>query len=175
MRAFTALELDEAARDDLASLCHGLPGVRWVDPAVMHLTLHFLGEDVQAELVLEALESVQMPPAFSAVLSGVGRFLSKNGGAIWAGFEPCEPLMRLQDSMTRALRAAGIPVEKRKYQPHITLGRIRSTPERDIHAYLEQFRGYRRELPPFTGVTLFESHLRPDGPVHTALEFYEFT
>jgi 2'-5' RNA ligase len=175
MRAFTALELDEPARDDLASMCHGLPGVRWVDPSVMHLTLHYLGEDVREEMVREALDSVQMPPAFSATLSGVGRFLSRNGGAIWVGLEPCEPLLRLHESMGRALRAAGLPIEKRKFQPHITLGRIRSTPERDIHTYLEQFAGYRRVLPAFAGLTLFESQLRPDGPVHTALEFYEFT
>lgn len=174
MRAFIALELDEETQDDLGALCYGLPDVRWVDPSLMHLTLHFLG-DVELEPVLEALASVPMPPSFSVTLSGVGRFLAKTGGAIWVGVEDSEPLARLHESMRRALRLAGVPLEKRKFQPHITLGRIRATPDEEIHAYLEQFAGYRRALSPFSGVTLFESQLRPDGPLHTAVEHYEFT
>lgn len=175
MRAFTALELDEETQDNLGSLCYGLPDVRWVDPSLLHLTLHFLGDDVVLEPLLDALASVPMPPPFAVTLSGVGRFLGKTGGAIWVGVEESEPLLRLHESMRRALRLAGVPLDKRKFQPHITLGRIRATPDAEIHSYLEQFAGYRRALPPFSGVTLFESQLRPDGPIHTAVEHYEFT
>lgn len=174
MRAFVALELDEPSAEDLASLCYGLPGVRWVDPTLMHLTLHFLG-DVSLDQAAEALLQVTMPERFSVTLSGVGRFISRNGGALWVGVEPSEDLNHLHASMGRVLRRAGIAVEKRKFQPHITLGRIRSTPDSDLHAYLDHFAGYRRDLPPFTGVTLFESQLRPEGPIHSVVEHYEFT
>ncbi|HJT59363.1 MAG TPA: 2'-5' RNA ligase family protein, partial [Ktedonobacteraceae bacterium] len=53
-RTFIALELDESLRRFLGNmidrLARQLPGVRWVDPAGIHLTLAFLGELSDAQL-----------------------------------------------------------------------------------------------------------------------------
>src|SRR5438105_10598653 len=53
-RTFIALELDEALQHYLGGIIRHLgqelPGVRWVDPAGMHLTLAFLGELTDEQL-----------------------------------------------------------------------------------------------------------------------------
>lgn len=174
VRAFTAVEFDENTKAALGSLCYGLPGVRWVDQELMHLTLHFLG-DVHIEPVREILSDFAMPQPFRIVLSGVGRFVSRSGGAIWAGVAHSQPLLDLHEDLARLFRLAGIAIEKRKFQPHVTFARVKTTPDRDVHAYLEQFASFRLEPPLITNLTLFESQLRPDGPVHIPLDVYDFS
>ena len=44
MRLFVAVDLPADLKEQLASLCQGIPGARWVPPENMHLTLRFIGE-----------------------------------------------------------------------------------------------------------------------------------
>jgi 2'-5' RNA ligase len=76
-------------------------------------------------------------------------------------------LGRLARAAARGARAAGVPVERRPYRPHLTLGRWRPADRAD-RAVAEPLAGYAG--PPFDvrEVVLFRSHLGPH-PRHERL------
>lgn len=125
IRLFVALPLPPALSDHLAALAHGLPGARWVEPERMHLTLRFIGEvnGAQADDIADALDTIHMPD-FDLELRGLGTFTEKRGPAVlWAGVRPNEALARLRGKVENALVRVGLPPERRKFHPHVTLAR----------------------------------------------------
>ena len=53
----------------------------------------------------------------------IGRFRRDGGGIWWAGVRETPALMALQRDLTERLLVAGFALERRRYSPHITLGR----------------------------------------------------
>lgn len=172
VRAFVALEPDEAARARLADLQQrlkpALGGCRLVRPEGIHLTLRFLGPTTPAQL--EALgpplaAAASACPAFDAPLRGLGVFPERGGPRVlWIGMELNASALELQRACERAARAAGFEREVRPFRAHLTLGRWRdraprpSLPEADLG-------GTRVD-----SLVLFESQLRADGARYTPLE-----
>ena len=136
MRSFFAIPVPDAVRRRLretqAALAGGLPGLRWVRPESLHLTLIFLGEieEAQAEaLAAAAGTACARSHAGMACIGGLGFFPGRgNPKVLWAGAR--EEGEGVLGALHRALGAAateqGIHVEERPYAPHITLGRARS-------------------------------------------------
>lgn len=84
----------------------------------LHLTLAFIGEWPDPDAVLDAMEAAAFSP-FSLRLEGIGQF----GGLWWAGLGGSEELNALARRLRRALAEAGIPFDRKKFTPHITLVR----------------------------------------------------
>lgn len=129
MRLFIAVNFNEDTksalldlRDELhASSEHG----NFTSPENLHLTLAFLGECNPGELtvVRAVMDTVNFEP-FDAMIEHVGRFGRGDGEALWfAGMREVKPLLDLQSELTGKLRAAGFELDRRKFSPHITLGR----------------------------------------------------
>ena len=128
MRLFIALEPSPgflAALEDLQGRLReaGVTG-RYREPDGLHLTLAFIGE--WPEDVTEILPAVRKP--FSITLSHLGIFPEAN--VLWAGIEPSEELDRLAGQVRRTLAGEGIPFDRKRFYPHITLARKPSVPER---------------------------------------------
>jgi 2'-5' RNA ligase len=72
---------------------------------------------------MSAMDSVIFNP-FVITLDNVGRF-ERDGGNIWwvSVKHPPKALLTLQYDLTDKLTAVGFKLDKRKYTPHITLGR----------------------------------------------------
>jgi 2'-5' RNA ligase len=103
----------------------------WVDPARMHLTLHFLGNNVdESELhgICVAMDDAcrHLPP-FEVAFGGVGVFPDpRNPRVVWLGVcEGQEPLGQLHAGLGERLAPLGFEPEARGYRPHLTLGRLR--------------------------------------------------
>lgn len=146
-RLFTALEIPRDAALSLSLLRGGLPGARWVDVENYHLTLRFIG-DVEghvADEVANALDRVRRP-SFTLALSGVGAFGSKKPHAVWAGVTPSPDLNALQGEIERICQRIGVPVDPRKFMPHVTLARLRNPNAIDVAHYLSA-RGNFSTLP----------------------------
>ena len=126
MRQFIALEPSPAFLSALEELqdrlqAAGVTG-RFREPSGLHLTLAFIGE--WPEEVTEFLPEVRKP--FPLVLSHLGFFPEAN--VLWAGVEPSEELEHLAARVRHSLAEAGIPFDRKKFVPHITLARKPSVP-----------------------------------------------
>lgn len=173
VRAFIAVPLPAELRGALAALQQRLrprfPGVRWVAPETLHLTLCFLGD--VAEEVLEKLPKVMLSVAgchepFPAQVGGLGAFPSpQRARVLWVALDGGAALPALQRALARGVAQLGLPLEGRPFHPHLTLGRCR---EGVVST---------RELPapdrdgddgrfPIDRIVLYESRLAPSGARH---------
>ena len=120
MRLFLAIKLSKPMKDALINAQNELyeRGVRgsFTSEENLHLTLAFIGEYPAPEPVLEALAEVSFAP-FALCLEGMGRF----GDLWWAGVRPSPPLTALARRIRHALAEGGIPFDRKRFSPHITL------------------------------------------------------
>jgi 2'-5' RNA ligase len=169
MRLFIAITLPEDQRARLAALANGLPGARWINQDNLHLTLRFLGEldGGEAADIDVALAQIRTP-GFTLGLEGISHFgEGRKLRALWAGVRPNPLLMRLQAKIEQAVIRAGLPPEKRKFKPHVTLARFKSNPGgAKLHAYLAQHALFRAEPFDVDRFTLYSSFLSSSGAIY---------
>ena len=122
MRLFIAIPLNDAMRRAVASVQDGFrrQGVKGNFTPVenLHLTLAFIGEYPDPGAVLEVLDSVPLQP-FTLELDGIGAF----GDLWWIGLSRSAALNAYVALLRRALAEAGIPFDRKRFSPHITLVR----------------------------------------------------
>ncbi|MDP3938944.1 MAG: RNA 2',3'-cyclic phosphodiesterase [Deltaproteobacteria bacterium] len=179
-RAFVAIEIPDDLRQRCAALIDRLrehaPGVGWVRPRNLHLTLKFLGttRPSQAERLSESLahKAAKLSP-FAVSLEGLGAFPSpRRPRVLWVGIgEGREALSNLAGKVDGAAGKAGFSRETRAFSPHLTLGRVKM-----VRVGSVDWPGLIARLDPgplgrFTAdaLTLFRSELGPGGAVHTPL------
>ena len=182
VRAFIAIELDPAILETLGSLQarvrQDVPPklVRWTRPAGMHLTLKFLDEvpASQIEAIAEAMQgacAAHVP--FSFALGGMGCFPNvRRPRVVWVGIdEPSGALSRLQGDVDRAMRPLGFALEKRRFSPHLTLGRVKGRDRGALEALGEYVSRAKVKVGGMevTAVHLMRSDLLPGGAVYSEL------
>ena len=175
MRLFVALSLPAEVRERLDMLGNGLPGARWVAPENLHLTLRFVGEvdSGQARDLDDTLSAIDAP-GFELTLQGLATF---GDGlklrSLYAGVTPNPALAHLQAKVESAVVRAGLPAERRKFRPHVTLARFKGDPGPKLGHYLEE-RGLLR-IGPFAinDFVLYSSLLGAEGPHYTEEVAYD--
>ncbi|MFH1578097.1 MAG: RNA 2',3'-cyclic phosphodiesterase [Candidatus Omnitrophota bacterium] len=181
MRAFIAIELPEDIRNILGNINNQLEqtgaDVKWVLPQNAHLTLKFLGEITPSlvDRVSAALnETAQKNPCFTLRLSGLGAFPKLNyARVIWIGITNDQPVIKIAKELKRQMREIGFPKESRKFNSHITLGRVRSGSNQN--ALIEKIGFLNKESPHLLAefkvinLTFFKSTLTPQGPIYEKL------
>ncbi len=183
MRLFVAVELPETWRDSAREarrvLDATLPDarvLRWVDPALLHLTLRFLGE-VGEGLVGTLRERLDVIAPFDVAIAGAapGTFgPPRRAQVVWLGVGgDLARLEVLAREVEAAVVAAGLPAEPRAFRPHVTLARVRreATPQQR-EAIASAVRALDLVLPSpsrVTEVALVRSHLGPRGPRYEVL------
>lgn len=145
--------------------------IKWVDPANIHITLAFLGDTEEerikaASIVLSNICSDYN--RFSFRISGTGIFKSyHNPRVIWAGIDNSDELSGINEQIAGGLRDAGFHLEERPFSPHITLGRIKYVKDKSLlRETLERYRDTDFQDVDIKEVILFESILRPEGPIY---------
>ncbi|MBO4330706.1 MAG: RNA 2',3'-cyclic phosphodiesterase [Oscillospiraceae bacterium] len=120
MRLFVSVELSEAVRAVLIKAQNDLYdcGVRgsYAPEENLHLTLAFIGEYPDPEPVLEALSAVSFT-GFELCTESTGSF----GDLLWAGIRRSPPLETLARRIRHALAESGVPFDRKRFSPHITL------------------------------------------------------
>ena len=169
MRLFVGLDLPAALGERLAGLAGGLNGARWVPPENYHLTLRFIGElpGYRAEEVDLALANLR-GRGFALQLAGIG--VSEKAGrptALWAGASRSPQLDHLQAKIETALQRIGIPPERRRFVPHVSLARVDAVPGPALAAWVQAHNLFRSEAIPIERFTLFSSLLGKEQPVYT--------
>lgn len=175
VRAFLAAELPADARSCLARTIDALreaesPDVRWSDPSTLHLTLKFCG-DVSRERVDELIERcaprVRAVQPFDVAITGLGVFPNaRQAQVIWAGITSgAGELARLARKLDSACARLGVERERRPYQPHLTLGRLREP----RHVAIERLAAPSGIAFRVEDVVCFQSRLSPRGAQHVPL------
>ena len=172
-RLFVAIALPDSVRADLARHARPIEGVTWTPPEQLHLTLRFLGElDSPAEeRVRERLRGIRVEP-FILPLEGLGTFPPQvPARVLWLGIGRGHPrLFQLRQRLDDALIAAGLTLDLRTFQPHVTLARMTELAGPALAARAKSSR--QLAAPPFrvAAIDLCASTLRPEGAVHTLQE-----
>jgi 2'-5' RNA ligase len=174
IRAFLAIDLSDEARAAAAELVRRLRGragserVRWVRPENLHVTLRFLGDVDPArtrEIAARVRGEVDGIAPFELRLGALHAFPSERRARVVAlAVEPEPELAALAAAVERGVVAAGFEPERRPFNGHLTLGRVRGrrTP---------LLRG-GCEAPSFAvdAFVLFRSEATPAGSHYTPLE-----
>lgn len=189
-RLFIAINLPEEAKNALSAVQDSLIRlnphlrVRWVNTAILHLTLHFLGEVGEGRIA-------QAKNILAGSVKGVGKFdvaLGKLGGfpderrprIIWVGLtEKTGTLNKLHAGLRQGLINAGFDADLRRFTPHLTLGRA-TVPQvfRGLDSPVESYQsrrfgksGSRPQAAGFTvrSVELMESKLYSNGPQYSTI------
>lgn len=151
-------------------------GVRWLPPSNLHYTVKFLGELSETRLpemeaVLDAVAARHAP--FDASLLGAGCFPGAHRPRIlWVGMgEGAAALTALARDVERAVEPLGWAPERRGFEPHLTVGRIkRPGPRSDAADWIQALAGIPLGDFRVAGMILFKSLLRPQGPLYTPLK-----
>jgi 2'-5' RNA ligase len=157
-RLFTALEIPAEIGESLARLRGGLFGARWIDVENYHLTLRFIGDvdDVIAHEVASLLGRVKRG-AFELHLEGLTSFGGRKPRAVVATVAPEQALLDVQAEHERLMQRIGLQPEGRKYLPHVTLARLRTSSSRDVAEYLSARGLFRTASFPVARFVLFSS------------------
>ncbi len=179
LRAFIAIEMPglvgEAVRKSQEALRHNGIHLRWVRPGNVHLTLRFLG-DISASnipMIREAMEkSVCRKEPFSLSISGMGVFPGlKRPRVIWLGLQgELDLLDELYRNLSMCLEEKGIPLEKRSFKGHLTIGRVKNRLDsKKLEAALSRPAPFKTEDFVVDSICLFKSELMSGGAVYTPL------
>lgn len=146
LRTFIAFRLSSSLRARFMRTAETLktldPNLRTPQADDLHLTLQFLGETPEEDVhaihgaMTEVAETT--PPLFLA-FSGLGAFPEPSRArAVWAGVQDLDVdvLEGLVARLRTALENVGYPPERRRFTPHITLGRLRRTPAPELVSHL---------------------------------------
>ena len=182
MRLFVALETPgewrEAARAARRAFERELDApMRWIDPALLHLTVRFLGEVDEERLPpLQRALSERVPPVDVTLrLDGAGAFgPPTRTTAAWLGVGgDGDELRALAERVEAAVVAAGLPPEGRAFSPHLTVARVARRASREQRQAIAEAVARLPAPPPAPfrarSVTLMRSHLGSAGPRYEAL------
>ncbi|HEW79565.1 MAG TPA: RNA 2',3'-cyclic phosphodiesterase [Phycisphaerales bacterium] len=188
MRVFIAIDIDDKIRKALSDLQQQLQSsvdvkksdVKWVQVDKIHLTLKFLGE-AEDQRIVEVCNIVkdvaERGSGFELDIESVGCFGGRSARVLWVGTgRGSDNLCRLQKDIEKRLALAGWPEDARKFAGHLTLCRIRN-PKAGIKLakMSEDYRDFKLGTISADSVSVYQSQLRPSGPVYTVLGNYKLS
>jgi len=187
LRLFLAIDIPPHARETVVSIQNrfktlGL-NASWVRSGNIHLTLKFLG-NTPSERVAEIRESVsevvEFFPVFKLALGEVDIFPNfKKPRVLWINLKDIfNRLKILQNEIDIKMGEIGFLKEKKEFNPHLTLARIKhaKAKARESLEELKQGKGFitsiNQKYFQVSSVLLLRSDLTPKGPVYTVLGEY---
>jgi RNA 2',3'-cyclic 3'-phosphodiesterase len=179
VRTFIAVEIPAEVKSRAEQLIARLrvapAKVKWVAPKHMHWTLKFLGDvDIrEVPKICQAVQRAVSPLApFDIEARGAGAFPGvERPRTIWVGVgEGSEAMVQLHDAIERELVPLGYRKENRRFRPHLTIGRVRQSPEVDeLATLIEHNADFESGLSTVYEVVVFASELGRDGPTYEML------
>ncbi len=182
IRSFIAIELPDELRLELVQLETQLksgkqPGVKWVDPHSIHLTLKFLGSiavDRTGEITRAMEAATQVVSPFHLEVKGLGVFPNlKRVQIAWVGISgEVDRLGRIQQRIESNLERLGFAPESRPFTAHLTLARLRNQASLDERQRFGQLIvGTRFEAGSIKvdAISLMRSQLTREGAIYSRI------
>lgn len=173
MRLFVALSIPDVVARSLMLLEGGVPGARWQAREQLHLTLRFVGDvdGRDARALEDALAGIDAP-AFEMQLHGVGQFGNKQPHTLWAAARRNDVLEHLQRKVDAAIRRVGQPQDAHKFNPHVTLARLRHPDLERVRQWLSTHALYTSDQFTVGAFCLYSSKLTSDGSIYRVEQEY---
>ena len=181
LRTFLAIDLpstlQSAIGQNIRTVKRELPGLSWSKPENLHINLKFLGDTAenQVDQIRQVVEpAISHVSSFVIELKGFGVFPdNRSPRVLWIGLGGAlDSLVTLAGCVGRAVVSLGFPHEDRPFRPHLTVARVK----RDHHEVGRVLGTLGVFTAPFVcgplpveRVALFQSDLRPTGPIYTKL------
>ena len=180
IRSFIAIKVPDTIQEKLAGIQEKLKQaeahVSWVPPENIHLTLKFLGniqEKQVPEIIAILKESVKTVSSFQLQVGYAGAFPNiRFPRVIWVGVTDDEndSLKTFQEDLESRLTRLGFKNEKGRFQPHLTLGRVRSQKNRsNLLRAIESMTNVWVGSISVQAIYLIQSELKPTGAEYTDL------
>ncbi len=180
LRTFIAIAASDEVRRRCANLIRRLDtpetAARWTQPQNLHHTLKFIGDTQDRQLadVCRAMaRAAKTIEPFVLESAGVGAFPRLTSPRIvWVGAEAgAGTVTALHAALDQELYEVGFGLEARRFQPHLTLGRIRKgeTSQAHLVQLLQQHAEFHAGHATVDEIILFSSRLEKDGPIYEAL------
>lgn len=154
--------------------------IKWVEKQNLHLTLKFLGEisekkSFKVKDVLLHFAKKQHP--VSVLPQGIGYFRSRGiPKVLFLNIKNREVLQQLANDIDNLLIPLDFEKESRPFNPHLTLARIKFL--KNKQAFYEALRLYQDvslQESLISEIILYQSLLKPEGPVYLELGKYSLT
>lgn len=180
-RVFIAVKIEpeEELLKMFSSFKNGLKNesIKWTETSNVHITLVFLGdtEEQRIKEIDQLLKGICSGYGeFEVILAGAGVFRSiSDPRVIWAGISYSKELADLNKAITVRLHETGTRIEERIFNPHLTLGRIKRIHEVSIlSGIIKNYTNKEIQRIRVKEIILFESILRPEGPIYKPLGTY---
>jgi 2'-5' RNA ligase len=147
--------------------------IKPVEPENIHITLKFLGEipETQVQRVKEKISEISFTP-IKLEIEETGVFPNlRRPRVIWAGVRgEIEQLGQVFIELEGKLESIGFKKERRRFQPHITIGRVRSGRNREklVHELLQLQNKKYGEIT-VNHISFMKSELTRQGPIYTQI------
>ena len=183
VRAFVAIRMNEQVEDAVAAMSDAIKrprdGIRWVRRENLHITLKFLGpavDPLRLERLTAGLHEVATKTApFEVAARGLGAFpYLEHPRAIVVGLHSVE-LGALAARVETASIECGFEHESRRWNGHLTIARVRDShlTAKTRHA-LDAAKDTDFGSSRIESITLYRSHLSPEGASYQALATFLF-
>jgi RNA 2',3'-cyclic 3'-phosphodiesterase len=173
VRVFVALELSPEIREQLTAAQDVLRGCRarltFVDPALIHITVKFLGEVPEQKIpaVMDALRTIRVAP-FLVTARKVTLNNPSRPHTVWCTIDDAGGSGQIFQSAEEALVPLGFARETRRFTPHATVARVKS-PDPSLFAAISQLDNKEYGSCTISGLKLKKSTLTPQGPLYEDL------
>lgn len=181
-RLFIAIDPEPAVLDTIFRLIstikreYPIAGVRYTTPQNLHLTLKFLGDTDERLIsnIENGLEKVCRGfTEFDLEFTNLGAFPNRNNPRIlWLGVKNPLPVAALAKAITQDPSNTDGP-EMNQFSPHLTLGRVaeqaRGESSDTFGRLFAKLGGVGVGTTRVREVLLYQSVLKPGGPVYTVL------
>lgn len=185
MRTFIAIDVSDDIRESLAQVIAHLKNtgadVKWVAPENIHLTLKFLGDidEKKSQQVEKALDGIaKVSRQFEINIKDLGAFPEIGfPRVVWAGLGRGASESRIVAAQVdAAMEGLGFERERRPFEPHLTLGRVRSPKNSDKlkDGVLTHSLKLKSCSCNAGSMILFQSRLTPKGSIYTKLHESKF-
>jgi len=177
-RLFVSLNLPDPVVGQMIAIRDSVSNnenVKWEPKEKLHLTIKFIGE-VSSETANEISNDLAFIENYSSIKCSLNKFgfyyRDSRPVILWAGLETDVIINKLVTELNEKLNNFNIPVEPRKFNPHITLLRIKNDPGNN---FVNNFKNFTFKPILFTAnsIRLYKSILHPEGSKYYEIKNYK--
>lgn len=152
--------------------------IRWTHMNSMHLTISFIGETAieHIPLIGDFLTEKLVSVYENELVVGAPGFFGKpeSPSVLWVDVHVPDEIKALREKLDNFLRELGYKRDSRAYQPHLTIGRVKSLKQPDkLLSFIEKNKNALKYLLPLKEIIFYESKLSGKGATHLPLKIFK--